>query len=108
MNTNDFITNDIRSIRIRSRRHKKRAQHEDFEKKLIALGKERSQLYRHQRTLGWVELHPPVMRGWKRYFVLREDVQRSKGGTFFSNMLNKINTVQYSSRKDFKVKKRKF
>src|SRR5215213_11908918 len=107
MNNKDITENEILSFRIRSRRQKIRAQHEDLEKKLIALHKERRQLYQQQRSLGWVELHPPVMRGWKRYFVLREDVQRSKSAAFFTSILNRINTVQYSSLKDFKVKKRK-
>lgn len=93
--------------RIRSSRSKQRAKHKDYEKKLLALNRELGQLYREKRNLGWVALHPPVMRGWKRFFILRDDVARGRNATFFSNILSRINTVQYSSRKDFKVKKRK-
>ena len=94
-------------FRLQTVRRKKRMQHEDFEKKLFGLHKERNELYKQQRALGWIELHPPVMRGWKRFFVLREDVAKSKHGSFFEGILQKINKVEYSSRKDFKIKKRK-
>ncbi len=48
------------------------------------------------------------MRGYKRYFVLRDDVAKSKQANFFAGILQKINTTDYSYRKDFKVKKRKW
>jgi hypothetical protein len=98
---------DILCFRLQSARRKKRMQHEDFEKKLLALHREQRELYKQERALGWIELKPPVMRGWKRFFVLREDVARSKHAAFFEGILNKINKVEYSSRKDFKVKKRR-
>ena len=47
------------------------------------------------------------MRGYKRYFVLRNDVAKSKQASFFEALLEKINTTQYNYRKDFKIKKRK-
>ncbi len=83
-------------------------QHEDRDKQLLALDKEEDELYKQRRNLGWIELHPPVMRGWKRYFVLRDDVAKGKQAAFFESILSKINTTQYSYRKDFKVKKRKW
>jgi hypothetical protein len=57
-------------------------------------------------NLGYEELNPPIQRGWKRYFVLREDISRSKDANFFQAILDKINMVQYSWKKDFKVKRR--
>ena len=95
------------SFRLQTVRRKKRMQHEDFEKKLLRLHKERNQLYKQQREFGWIKLQPPIMRGWKRFFVLREDAAKSKHGFFFEGILQKINKVEYSSRKDFKIKKRK-
>jgi hypothetical protein len=95
-------------FRLRTARHKKRAQYEDWDKQLLALQRERNALYKQQRDLGWIALHPPVMRGWKRYFVLRDNVARSKQASFFESILSKINTTQYSHRKDFKVKRRKW
>ncbi|MCY7420269.1 MAG: hypothetical protein LH478_00790 [Chitinophagaceae bacterium] len=109
MNNNIMINRepDFCGYRLQSARRKKRMQYEDFEKRLLALHKERQALHAQQRSLGWIELKPPVMRGYKRYFVLRDDVARSKHAAFFEGILQKINKVAYSSRKDFKVKKRK-
>ena len=48
------------------------------------------------------------MKGWKRFFVLRDDVARSKDATFYKGILEKINTIKTSNRKDFKKKKNRF
>lgn len=99
---------DILCYRLRNARQKKRMQYEDFDKHLIQLYKEERALYKQQRNLGWEPLIPPVQKGWKRFFVLRDDVARSRNAEFFQNILNKINTYDWSYRKDFKIKKRKF
>ncbi|HTJ14058.1 MAG TPA: hypothetical protein VL547_18600 [Dinghuibacter sp.] len=92
---------DTRSARQRTRRKQK-----DFEKQMIRLDKRQKSLWKKRQSLGWEPLHPPVMRGWKRSFVLREDVASSPRAAFFEGILQKINTTQYSHRKDFTVKKR--
>jgi hypothetical protein len=99
---------DILCYRLRTARHKKRMQYEDFEKKLIGLYKEERSLYKQIRELGWEPLIPPVQKGWKRFFVLRDDVARSKHAEFFQNILKKINTYDWSYRKDFMIRKRRF
>ena len=99
---------EILSYRLRTVRQKKRMQYEDFDKKLIKLHKENRVLRRKQRNLGWEPLTPPVQKGWKRFFVLREDVAKSKHAEFFENILRKINTVQWSYKKDFKIRKRRY
>ena len=99
---------DILCYRIRTARQKKRMQYEDFDKQLLALSKEENILYKNKYTPEWEPLTPPIQRGWKRYFVLRVDVARSKQAQFFEDILKKINTHDWSYRKDFKVKKRKF
>lgn len=93
--------------RLRTERQRKRAAKKDFEKRLRALDRERRELWEKRRNLGWVELKPPVMRGWNRFFVLREDVARSRHAGFFQGILDKINTVQWCNRKDFRRIKRK-
>ncbi len=98
----------LMQFRLQSSRRKIRMQHEDLEKTLIKLDKERALLYKQKRNLGWIELNPPVMRGWKRYFVLRDDVARSKHADFFQGILDKINTVQHSNTRKFTAKKRKW
>lgn len=99
---------DILCYRLRTARQKKRVQYKDFDKQLIQLYKEERALYRQQKNLGWEPLVPPVQKGWKRFFVLRDDVARSKNAEFFQNILNKINTYDWSYRKDFMIKKRRF
>ena len=98
---------EILSYRLRTARQKKRMQYKDFEKKLRKLNKEERKLLEKKRSIKWEPLVPPFQRGWKRYFVLREDVARSKQAEFFENILRKINTVDWSHRRDFKVKKRR-
>jgi hypothetical protein len=99
---------DILSYRIRTKRQKKRAQYKDFEKYLIQLHREEKELYRQRQDLGWMDLNPAVQKGWKRFFVLRDDVTQSRYADFFDNILKKINTYDWSHRKDFKVRKRRY
>jgi len=98
---------EILCYRLRTARQKKRMLYEDFDKKLIQLHKEENALYRQKWNLGWEPLIPPFQRGWKRYFVLRDDVSRSRHAAFFEGILKKINTNDWSHRKDFMVKKRR-
>ncbi|MDZ7900020.1 MAG: hypothetical protein U5N85_18600 [Arcicella sp.] len=74
-------------------------------KQLIRLYREDRSLRKQKYELPMIDLVPPIQRGWKRYFIVREDVRRSKMGVFYENLLQKINTVQHSADKTFKVKK---
>lgn len=99
---------DILCYRLRTARQKIRMQYEDFDKHLIQLHKTQLMLWKKKRNLGWELLTPPVQKGWKRFFVLREDVAASRNADFFQGILNKINTYDWSHRKDFLVKQRRF
>ena len=90
---------DTITARQRTRRKKK-----DFEKRLIQLGKMEETLSKKRSSLGWEPLDPPVMRGWRRRFVLREDTAASPRAAFFEGILQKINTIQYSGTKSWKEK----
>jgi hypothetical protein len=98
----------LQCSRIRSLRNKKRMQREDFDKSLIRIFKEQNDVSKKIGSLGYEDLVPPVQRGWKRYFVMRKDVARSDDAKFFQSILDKINTTEYSWKKDFKVKRRRF
>jgi hypothetical protein len=99
---------EIESYRnIRSKRQRKRAIIEANDKKLIGLYKENQRLSKQKRDLPMIDLVPPIQKGWKRYFIVRDDVRRSRDGVFYENLLQKINTFQYHSEKSFKKKKRK-
>jgi hypothetical protein len=98
---------DILCYRLRTARQKKRMQHKDFEKHLIQLDKEQGALYQKRKNLGWEPLISPVQKGWKRFFVLRDDVARSNQAAFFQGIPDKINTYDWSHRKNFLVRRRR-
>lgn len=105
---NNNFTDDILCYRLKTKRQKQQAVKKAFDKKLLKLNKERKLLNKQLYDLGWEELKPPVVRGFKRTFVVRDDVARSSNGLFFEQLLQKINVIQYSPFKTFTVKKRKF
>jgi hypothetical protein len=94
-------------FRLKSERRRKRLQKEDFEKKLIKLHREEKKLSKQIDNLGYEPLIPTYQSGWKRTFVLREDLKKQATAAFFEALLKKINTVEYSDRKDFTKKGRK-
>ena len=48
------------------------------DKQLLKLDREKQKIYEAIMNLGYEDLIPPVQRGWKRTFVLREDVMQDK------------------------------
>lgn len=98
---------DVLQYRLKSARRKKRLQKKDFDKQLIQITKQERLLWQRRRDLPMVPLDNPYQKGWKRYFVVRDDIKRSPSAGFFSTLLEKINTVQYHPEKSFKVKKRR-
>ncbi|MBO9595315.1 MAG: hypothetical protein J7599_20590 [Niabella sp.] len=98
---------EIGSYRFRTERQKMRLRYKDFDKQLLELNSRLDTLYEKRRNLGWEPLTPPVQKGWKRFFVLREDVAAGRLADFFEQLLKKINTTDYSWKKDFKIRKRK-
>src|SRR5882757_7565214 len=99
---------EILSYRLRTARQKKRMQREDFEKRLLRLDRDRKKLVRQQNDLGYKPLIPPYQRGWNRSFVLKEGVTADKHKAFFQGILDKINTYDWSYRKDFWIRRRRY
>jgi hypothetical protein len=93
---------DFLHYRLRTARQKKRLQKKDYDKQLIQLDKKRSALWEAKHKLPRVPLKEPYQKGWKRVFVLREDVRVSRYGAFYEQLLTKINTVVYSNDKRFR------
>ncbi|MFH6994085.1 hypothetical protein [Flavobacterium sp. FlaQc-48] len=93
--------------RFKNKRTKKRLVKEDFEKQLIQLRKLEVELWKKRQELPLVPLAVPYQKGWQRNFVLREDIARSSEYSFYKVLLEKINTVQFSSEKSFKKKKKR-
>lgn len=97
----------IETSRIRSKRTKIRLKKEDFEKYIRRQNKLRRKLWRMRQEIPLVPLPEPYQKGFVRYFVLREDIARDKKADFFNQILEKINTYQYSDNRKFQKKKRK-
>jgi hypothetical protein len=97
----------IAESRIKSKRRKRRFQHRGKEKELLDAWSELEELHKQRRRLGFIELEKPIVKGWKRYFVLRTDIMKSKEGRFFHQILEKINNESVCGRKDFKARDRK-
>lgn len=105
--TNEQESVDIRCLRIQTKRQKIRKIREGCEKKLLEINRERKRLWDLDRKTVLVAIDPPYQSGWRRSFELRQDVAASKHADFFAEILEKLNHVQKSHRKDFKRKAKK-
>ena len=101
MNTHEW------PCRIKSARRKRRLVKTDRDKQLIKLYKRRNELWEQRTLLPMVPLEHPYQRGWKRFFVLRDDMRHSPRKDFNEALLPKINTVEYHRDRSFKRKKRR-
>lgn len=104
---NYLLDDYIQCSRLKNKRQKKSAVKKDFEKQLIQLDKFEDELLHKRKALPLVPLATPYQKGWQRYFILREDIAKSKEALFYKTLLEKINTSQYSSEKSFKSKKKR-
>ncbi|MDR6489596.1 hypothetical protein J2799_004144 [Chryseobacterium vietnamense] len=93
--------------RLRSARSRKRTIKKDVEKQIRKKYRRSEELWEIRRNTPWIPLDKPYQRGFVRFFVVREDVMRSKYGEFFEGILKKINTYMYSESRKFLKKKRK-
>ncbi len=92
---------------IKSARLKKRLVKTDRDKQLIQLSNRQKALLKERSDLPLIPLEHPYQRGWKRFFVLRDDVNGDARAGFYETLLKKINTVEYDADKSFKRKKRR-
>lgn len=95
-------------FRLRSLRSRKRIIKKDVEKQIRKKYNRSDELWKLRRNIPSVPLEKPYQKGFVRFFVVRDDVKRSKDGDFFEGILNKINTKMYSETRKFLKKKRKF
>ncbi|NIF07315.1 hypothetical protein F3J23_17990 [Chryseobacterium sp. Tr-659] len=103
------MENDNRLFsRLRSVRSRKRTIRKDVEKQIRKKYKRSRELWVIRRNLPLIPLDKPYQKGFVRFFVVRDDVKRSKDGDFFEEILRKINTHMYSENRKFLKKKRKF
>ena len=93
------------------KRRQVRMDKKDNEKDLISLWKKKIKLMQGKHALNKVELPKPERWGYKRFFVLREDVANSKEAEFYKGILKLVqNTVLSRDKeflyKDYKTKKK--
>jgi hypothetical protein len=96
------------SEHLRTERRRKNDRYAAQDKELLAIDRERRALWQSLRELPFVPLVPAVQKGWIRRFVIRPDLIGSTRAASLETVLEKINNVQWSYRKDFLVKRRKF
>lgn len=94
------------STRLRTKREKKRKIKIAKEKNVREKYKRRKELIQEQKNIPLIPLQEPYQKGFERYFVLRDDIKRENEIEFFTQILKKINTSQFSETRKF-VKKRK-
>ncbi|KPH12004.1 hypothetical protein [Chryseobacterium sp. ERMR1:04] len=94
--------------RLRSLKSRKRISRKDVEKQIRKKYKRSRELWETRRKIQLVPLENPYQKGFARFFVVRDDVKRTKDGNFFEGILAKINTYMYSETRKFLKKKRKF
>lgn len=104
-----YMENDnLLFSRLRSVRSRKRTIRKDVEKQIRKKHERSRELWKIRRDLPLIPLEKPYQKGFVRFFVVRDDVKRSKDGDFFEEILRKINTYMYSENRKFLKKKRKF
>lgn len=101
------LENYIKNSRLRSRRTKIRIIREAEEKFIRKQDKHSRKLWKIRRDLPLVPLDEPYQKGFVRFFVLREDIQRGKYAEFFQTILDKINSFDYCDNRKFLKKKRR-
>lgn len=105
----DYCANDYAlGARLKSKRRRKRLTRQSKEKKVMALHKLEMDLWDQKRNLPLVPLEKPYQKGWIRFFVVRDDVQRADTLGFFTELLQKMNNHLWSDNKRFTKRKRKF
>ncbi|KAF2517983.1 hypothetical protein [Flavobacterium foetidum] len=104
---NYSVAEYVLNTRFKTERRKRRLVKKDFEKQLIQLRKLEVELWYKRRNLPLVALEVPYQKGWQRNFKLRDDVSRSSEAAFYRELLEKINTWQFSPEKSFKRKKKR-
>lgn len=74
------------------------------DKEAIALWRKKIRLMNSKRNMNKVELEKPIRWGYKKFFVLREDVAKGPDAKVYLGVLPYIQNTIYCKRKDFTKK----
>lgn len=87
-----------------STRRQKRLNKKDAEKSLIALWRKQLKLFQASMKRNLVELDKPIRNGYMRFFVLREDVAKSREAHVYRQILPLLQHKVWCSNKKFLTK----
>lgn len=88
-------------------RREKRFFKKEQEKKLLALNREKNELWKKAREpIEYIELEKPIRDGWIRYFDLREDLKGRPDYKYLKEILDVCNCEQFCRSKRFIISKR--
>lgn len=79
--------------------------HERKAKDALQADRKSWELYGRKMSLGWTKLDKPLQRGYKQYFVLRDDIKRHPDAKYISDILRLINNTTYASSQTFSYHK---
>lgn len=82
-------------------RRQRRIDKKSEELKLLRLWTRKQNLLRSKRNYNWVKLDKPIRRGYRRFYVLREDIARSREAHVYRQILPHINSEARCSDKTF-------
>lgn len=80
------------------------------EKSILGLWRKQTRLWNAKRNLNKIELEKPRRHGYKRFFILRDDVAKGRDASIYRPLLKYLQTFVYCKdkkflRKDYKTKK---
>lgn len=102
--TKTLTTNQMKSIE--KNRHQHRREFIELrDKKLIRLSRRLRELNLIERKAPLIQLDKPIQKGFRKDFVLREDITRRRDSHEITRILSAINQTVYCQKEDFKVKK---
>lgn len=85
-------------------RRQRRIDKDNAEKAIISTYRKYMRLIRAKHSMRLVELEKPIRSGYKKYFVLREDVAKSREAHVYREILKHVQSVTYSRDKKFLYK----
>lgn len=73
-------------------------------KEALAMQREHNELHALKRAIKQVELDEPIFKGYKKFFVLREDIALRDDAQLIRDVLRKVNNTIYAPTVAFKYK----
>jgi hypothetical protein len=74
-------------------------------KDAFKLERERNEIWYQLGKIQQIKLDKPIFKGWKKRYVLRDDVKRRDDAHKIQEVLDRVNTTVYCNNKDFKDSK---